>query len=169
MSVNSVQEIINLSESRSNPNRIAYKHLKKQLDIQIRERAVRYGSLSFRTPSILFGRPAFDKCHVESKILKHYSRIGFTCYREPGGDDIIIRWKEDEPEGKGHVNGSETSDDSESESESSTYSGSSGEGRGTNTAQGSDSDSDKDGDGDTTKHVVIEKSTFSQRLSDVTG
>lgn len=165
MSVNSVQEIINLSESRSNPNRIAYRHLKKQLDFQIRERAVRYGSLSFRTPSILFGRPAFDKAQVESKILKHYARIGFACYREPGGDDIIIRWKEDDPEENEHEDGSDTSEESESESGSTTDVGSSGGERGTNTFQGPDSDSD--GEGDTTKHVVIEKSSLSQRLSDV--
>ena len=91
MSVRSVEEIIRLSDSHSNPNRIAYRHLIKQLDSQIRERAVRHGSLSFRTPSIIFGKPAFEKATVEKKIIKHYSRIGFVCGRTQD-DDIIIKW-----------------------------------------------------------------------------
>jgi hypothetical protein len=181
MSVNSVEEIINLSESYSNPNRIAYKHLKKQLDSQIRERAVRHGSLSFRTPSILFGKPAFDKASVEKKIVKHYSKIGFACYREPGGGDIIIRWKEEDRGGGGETcygsetSGSDPDSDADSKSNSDSNSGSmngSGSGslsgeRSSNMHAGPCSDSGSDGGNDTTKHVVIETSTLSQRLNQI--
>ena len=146
---------------------MAYRHLKKQLDSQIRERAVRHGSLSFRTPSILFGKPAFDKSYVEKRIIKHYARIGFACYRETGGDDIIIRWKEDNPEDNEYDDGSETG--SETESGSGTDHRSSDEESGTNRndEKSPRSDSDSDTEKDTTKHVVIEKPSFSQRLSGV--
>lgn len=164
MSVRSVEEIIRLSDSHSNPNRIAYKHLLKQLDSQIRERAVRHGSLSFRTPSILFGKPAFEKDAVEKKIVKHYSRIGFACYKNPEGD-IIIRWKEEEHHDGQDENGSNGSTtDSGSESGSESEHGSiEQDGSGPGPDSGSDSDDGKD----TSKRVVIENPSLSKRLSGV--
>lgn len=165
MSVRSVEEIIRLSDSHSNPNRIAYKHLLKQLDSQIRERAVRHGSLSFRTPSILFGKPAFEKSAVEKKIVKHYSRIGFACYKNADGD-IIIRWKEEEDnqEGQDEVDSNGSTTDFDSEEDPSSEPGSIEQDQcGNGSLSGPDSDSD-DGK-DTSKRVVIENASLSKRLS----
>lgn len=174
MSVRSVEEIIRLSDSHSNPNRIAYKHLLKQLDSQIRERAVRHGSLSFRTPSILFGKPAFEKDSVEKKIVKHYSRIGFACYKNLDGD-IIIRWKEEEThEAQEDVGSNGSTSDSGSDIESGSEPGSFEQDQGQDQDQdrkGSnsnpDSDSDSDDGKDTSKRVVIETQSLSKRMSGV--
>lgn len=173
MSVRSVEEIIRLSDSHSNPNRIAYKHLLKQLDYQIRERAVRHASLSFRTPSILFGKPAFEKDCVEKKIVKHYSRIGFSCYKNADGD-IIIRWKEEEEnyEGKDEVGSNGSTTDSSSEEDSGSEPGSIRQDEGGKEpfpGSFSDADSDSDDEKDTSKRVVIEKPSLSKRLSGVSN
>jgi len=166
MSINSVEEIINLSESYSNPDRIAYRHLKKQLDYQIRERAVRHSSITFQTPSILFGKPAFDKTSVERRIIKHYSRIGFACYKDPLGNDIVIRWKEEEPDAEEEENGTNSSS---SDSESGSMSGNDSSTPKDAGGPDSDSDSDSDEQKNMTKHVVIEEETLAQRLSNLNG
>ncbi len=187
MAVSSVDEIINLSESFSNPNRMAYKHLKKQLDAQIRERAVRHNSVSFRTPSIMFGKPAFDRAAVQKRLIRHYSRIGFACYREPGAEDVVIRWKEEKKKkkkkdrassGPNPAPGPNPDADSDSDSGSDSGSGSSsssgsdaesGSGSGS-ASEEQDQDQDPDGEGsdgdtNTTKRVVIEEpGLFCRRL-----
>lgn len=168
MSINSVEEIINLSESYSNPDRIAYKHLKKQLDCQIRERAVRHSSLTFQTPSILFGKPAFDKSFVERKIIKHYSRIGFACYKDPRGNDIVIRWKEDGPDEDEEENGTNSSS-SDSESGSTNGTDSCSYTKTSNDTVESDSGSESEEQKNMTKHVVIEEESLTQRLSKLSG
>ena len=163
MSVRSVEEIINLSDSQSNPNRIAYKHLIKQIDPQIRERAVRHGSLSFLTPSIIWGKPAFDHGKVENKVIKHYAKLGFACFKNDTGE-IVIKWKEDEPD----QNGSVKSEDSDSDA----FSVSSDESLEAKASyspmdNNHETDSDSDDGKDTTKQFIIEKPSLSQRVSDM--
>lgn len=94
MSIRSVNEIISLSDSHGNPDKIAYKHLIKQIDIQIREHAHSHGSITFQTPNIIWGKPMFDCKKVEKKLMKHYTSIGFSTFNNEKGE-VIIKWLED--------------------------------------------------------------------------
>ena len=146
MSIKSVHDIISLSDSRGNPDKLAYKHLIKQLDVQIREHAQSHGSLTFQTPSIIWGKPMFDCKKVEKRIMKHYSGIGFDTSKDDN-NDVVIRWKE------------EVNQEEESEEESSESSESEEKEEEEGSSSGSDSDEDQ------TKNIVIETIPLSARLN----
>lgn len=159
MSIKSVQEILKLSDSHSNPNQISYRHLVKQLDSQIRERALRHSNLSFRTPSILFGKPAFDKINVEKKLIKHYKKIGFTCYKDIDGD-INIRWKDEEPD----EDGANYVSDETSESEEETFSSMEFKNE---EEEGSSSSSGSDDEEGSRKTIVVDTASVGKRVSNI--
>jgi len=145
MSIRSVDEIVKLSHSMKNPEKIAYKQLVKQLDPQIRERAKRYGSFVFRTPVMLWGSPVFIQSKVEKKLIKHYRSLGFDCYRKRDGD-IIIRWRDD-PDSEDETSGSsESSDEATEDGSSNPLIMPSGK---------EDSDSDSDNENET-MNVIVE-------------
>ena len=81
MAIRSVDEIINLSDSSKNPEKLAFKDLVQHIDPRIRGRAPRHNSLNFKIPGILWGQPVFDADRVEKMIVHHYKRIGFKCVR----------------------------------------------------------------------------------------
>ena len=147
MSIKSVHDIISLSDSRGNPDKLAYKHLIKQLDVQIREHAQSHGSLTFQTPSIIWGKPMFDCKKVEKRIMKHYSGIGFDTSKDDN-NDVVIRWRDD-------VNQEEESEESGESSEESSE-------EETPIIDSSDSESDI---GDQKKDIVIETLPLSKRLN----
>ncbi len=146
MSIRSIDEIVKLSHSMKNPEKIAYKQLVKQLDPQIRERAKRYGSFVFRTPLMLWGSPVFIQSKVEKKLIKHYRRLGFDCYRKRDGD-IIIRWRDDPDSNDESGVSSESSSDEEPMVDNSQSIGM--------PSRKEDSDSDSDNENNT-MNVVVE-------------
>jgi hypothetical protein len=146
MSIRSIDEIIKLSDLSKNPEKIAYKKLVKQLDPQIKERARRFGSITFRTPVMLWGYPVFDKNKVERKIIKHYTSIGFEVVKKEDGD-IIIRWHEDaDSDEVSNSSGSDENTEDELEEEENAKSNKKG--------KRYSSDSDSEGE-DTIMNVVV--------------
>lgn len=146
MSIRSIDEIIKLSDLSKNPEKIAYKKLVKQLDPQIKERARRYGSITFRTPVMLWGYPVFDKKKVERKIVKHYIKIGFEVTKKKDGD-IVIRWQDD-PDSDDDSTGISSDEDPDDELEEEKNDKSKKKGK----KYDSDSDSESE---DTTMNVVV--------------
>ena len=70
MAIRSVDEIINLSDSSKNPEKLAFKDLVQHIDPRIRGRAPRHNSLNFKIPGILWGQPVFDAERVEKMIVQ---------------------------------------------------------------------------------------------------
>lgn len=179
MAIRSVDEIINLSDSSKNPEKLAFKDLVKHIDPRIRERAPRHTSLHFKIPGILWGQPVFDAGRVERMIVRHYKRIGFKC-EKLDNREILIKWgqEEEEYEGTGteqHDQGTEAStdsDDSDDDDNDDDDTHSSSDGSSVETTTSSDSsettDSDRD-DGNNaennTKCVTVEQIPLSKRLS----
>ena len=150
MSIRSIDEIIKLSDLSKNPDKIAYKKLVKQLDPQIKERARRFGSITFRTPVMIWGYPVFDKKKVERKIIKHYTSIGFEVIKKKDGD-IIIRWHDDpdsdeDSDSDGDSIISENTDDELEEEEND---------KSKKKGKKSGSDSESEGEEDTTMNLVV--------------
>ena len=77
MTIKSINDIIFLSDSNVNPDKMAYKHLIKQIDTQILDQCQSQGSLTFQTPSIIWGKPMFESKKVEKKIVKHAASDSF--------------------------------------------------------------------------------------------
>lgn len=167
MAIRSVDEIINLSDSSKNPEKLAFKDLIQHIDPRIRERAPRHISLNFTIPGILWGQPVFDADRVGKMIVRHYRRIGFECVRL-NKRDILIKWGEEEEEQQGdeHDSSDESSDcstDSDTDSTESTESSETGTTQ--SAAETTDlSDNDHD-ESNKTKCVTVEQIPLSKRLS----
>lgn len=92
MPIKSVDEIIYLSDSHKAPNKIAYKHLIKQLDSQIVEKASEgFRSVSFQIPGFIWAIPIYDRDSVCKKIAKHYKKIGFVC--TTSNYEMFLTWE----------------------------------------------------------------------------
>lgn len=166
MAIRSVDEIINLSDSSKNPEKLAFKDLIKHIDPRIRERAKRHTSLNFNIPGILWGQPVFDADRVGKMIVRHYKRIGFECVKLDKRD-ILIKWGEEEDEEEEGNDGSpddssECSTDSDTDSAESTESSETGTTRSDETTDSSDDDDDES---NKTKCVTVEQIPLSKRLS----
>lgn len=180
MAIRSVDEIINLSDSSKNPEKLAFKDLVKHIDPRIRERAPRHTNLHFVIPGILWGQPVFDAGKVEKMIVRHYTSMGFKCTRL-GQRQIKIQWRDDNSQQSKRTDSESESEsdsnsgsDSESESESDQVSESSGKPDSSESTQSSDQDTtesestDSDGNGEgsgETKCVTVEQIPLSKRLS----
>lgn len=187
MAIRSVDEIINLSDSSKNPEKLAFKDLIKHIDPRIRDRASRHTSLHFNIPGILWGQPVFDAKRVEKMIIRHYRSIGFTCDRL-APREILIKWgdtsddddsqagshPDDESDGDTDTDGdsgtgADTDGDTETETASSDEAdGAHGAADSSETETSSSGTTDSDGDGDDaskTKCVTVEQLPLSKRLS----
>lgn len=105
--IRSVEEIVDISESKNTPDRMAYKYVIKQVDKLVRTRAIdqQYDAM-FEVPAMVLFQPHFDRSVVSNRIVRHYRKLGFKCTME--GFQIILRWG----------NAAEDSSESESEGES---------------------------------------------------
>lgn len=187
MAIRSVDEIINLSDSSKNPEKLAFKDLIKHIDPRIRDRASRHTSLHFNIPGILWGQPVFDAKRVEKMITRHYRSIGFTCVRL-APREILIKWgdasddedsqagshPDDDSDGDTDTDG-DTGTDADTDGDTGTETASSDEAHGAHgaadsseTETSSSGTTDSDGDGDDaskTKCVTVEQLPLSKRLS----
>lgn len=104
--IRSVEEIVDMTESKSTPDRMAYKYLIKQVDKLLRSRALdqQYDAM-FEVPAMVLFQPHFDRSFVALKIARHYRKRGFKCDMDEF--TIVMRW------GK-----MDSSSDSDSESDS---------------------------------------------------
>lgn len=89
--IRSVEEIVDISESNSTPDKMAYKYLIKQVDRLLRSRALdqQYDAM-FEVPAMVLFQPHFDRGFVAVKIARHYRRRGFKC--DMDGFTIVLRW-----------------------------------------------------------------------------
>lgn len=89
--IRSVEEIVDISESNSTPDKMAYKYLIKQVDRLLRSRALdqQYGAM-FEVPAMVLFQPHFDRGFVAKKISRHYRKRGFKCDME--SFTIVLRW-----------------------------------------------------------------------------
>jgi hypothetical protein len=169
MAIRSVDEIINLSDSSKNPEKLAFKDLVKHIDPRVRERAPRHTSLHFKIPGMLWGQPVYDAYKVEKMIVRHYKSIGFKCDRL-GEREILIKWGEDDSyhseasRDAGGASASSDSDDTDSSEESESAGSTASSEEETTDSETTDSDGN-DESGDTTKNVTIEQIPLSKRLS----
>ena len=107
-SIRSVTEILDISESKNTPNRMAYKYIIKQVDELLRTRATdqQYDAM-FEVPAMIMYQPNYERDFVTNKIVKHYEKIGFKCDIEVY--QVTIKW--------GKFAHSDSESDSESETE----------------------------------------------------
>lgn len=167
MAIRSVDEIINLSDSSKNPEKLAFKDLIQHIDPRIRERAPRHISLNFTIPGILWGQPVFDADRVGKMIVRHYRRMGFECVTL-NKRDILIKWGEEQDEqeeGDEHGSSDESSEcstDSDTDSTGSTESSETGTSQ---SAESTDSSGNDDDQSNKTKCVTVEQIPLSKRLS----
>ena len=89
--IRSVEEIVDISESNSTPDRMAYKYLIKQVDRLLRSRALdqQYDAM-FEVPAIVMFQPHFDRKFVTAKLARHYRKRGFKC--DMDSFTIVLRW-----------------------------------------------------------------------------
>lgn len=89
--IRSVEEIVDISESNSTPDKMAYKYLIKQVDRLLRSRALdqQYDAM-FEVPAMVLFQPHFDRGFVAVKIARHYRKRGFKC--DMDGFTIVLRW-----------------------------------------------------------------------------
>ena len=89
--IRSVEEILDISESKSTPDKMAYKYLIKQVDKMLRSRALdqQYDAM-FEVPAMVLFQPHFDRDFVAVKLARHYRRRGFKCDKD--GFTIVLRW-----------------------------------------------------------------------------
>lgn len=89
--IRSVEEIVDISESNSTPDKMAYKYLIKQVDRLLRSRALdqQYDAM-FEVPAMVLFQPHFDRGFVAVKIARHYRKRGFKC--DMDGFTITLRW-----------------------------------------------------------------------------
>lgn len=179
MAIRSVDEIINLSDSSKNPEKLAFKDLVKHIDPRIRDRAPRHNSLHFSIPGILWGQPVFSAHKVQKMIVRHYTSIGFRCVKLDNRE-LIIKWGDDDSQSQGsHDSADQDSDSTSTDSDGDSDSdGATDSSDGSNDSTGSSesaetsgtdvntTDSDDDGDEDSkTKCVTVEQIPLSKRLS----
>lgn len=177
MAIRSVDEIINLSDSSKNPEKLALKDLVKHIDPRIRDRATRHTSLHFKIPGIMWGQPVYDAEKVEKMIIRHYKRIGFRCERQDTLS-IVIRWGDDQEslgsggeeasvDGAGGAGGADTGSDDGEDSDSGLTATSESEAETEAESDGSSSSDDQhsDTDANKTKCVTVEQIPLSKRLS----
>lgn len=172
MSIRSVNEIINLSDSSRNPEKLAFKDLVKHIDPRIRDRAPRHTSLAFNIPGILWGQPVFDADKVEKMIIRHYKSMGFSCARL-AKREILIKWSADDDGDDGdHDNNTDgTTPTTDSDTDASSTSGEEDEKDGQSQSEthsdtdSDDSDDSDDDDTENTKCVTVEQVPLSKRLS----
>ncbi|AAK14528.1 EsV-1-110 [Ectocarpus siliculosus virus 1] len=166
MAIRSVDEIINLSDSSKNPEKLAYKDLVQHIDPRIRGRAPRHSSLHFKIPGILWGQPVFDADRVEKMIVHHYKRMGFQCVRL-AKREILIQWGEggqrDEEVGR-HDSTEDSTESSDTDSADSTESSETGTSEGIKSTDSSDGEDSRENN---TKCVTVEQIPLSKRLSAV--
>lgn len=107
--IRSVEEIVDISESKSTPDRMAYKYLIKQVDKMLRSRAVdqQYDAM-FEVPAMVLFQPHFDRDFVAVKLARHYRKRGFKCDKE--GFTIVLRW--------GRMDSDDSDTDSDEDSDS---------------------------------------------------
>ena len=164
MAIRSVDEIINLSDSSKNPEKLAFKDLVQHIDPRIRGRAPRHNSLNFKIPGILWGQPVFDADRVEKMIVHHYKRIGFKCVRL-AKREILIQWGEgggEEEEDDKRDSADDSTESSDTDSVDSTESSETGTSEATESTNSSDSNDSHEND---TKCVTVEQIPLSKRLS----
>lgn len=89
--IRSVEEIVDISESKNTPDRMAYKYLIKQVDKLLRSRALdqQYDAM-FEVPAMVLFQPHFDRAFVALKLARHYRKRGFKCDME--SFTIVLRW-----------------------------------------------------------------------------
>lgn len=115
--IRSVEEIIDISESKRTPNKLAYRYIINKVDKLLRTRAIdQQYDATFEVPGMILYQPSFDRSVVTKKIVGHYRKIGFQCDMECF--QIVIRWGKMVQESN-----SETESDNDSEEEKSELSG----------------------------------------------
>ena len=110
--IRSVEEIVDISESKSTPDRMAYKYLIKQVDKMLRSRAVdqQYDAM-FEVPAMVLFQPHFDREFVAVKLARHYRKRGFKCDKE--GFTIVLRWGRMDSDADSDTDSDEDSDSAE--------------------------------------------------------
>lgn len=79
-SIRDVSEIIEISESRYTPDKMAYQHIIKQVDQLIRSRAQeQQHEAAFEVPAMILFKPHYNRDQLTRKVYKHYKRIGFRA------------------------------------------------------------------------------------------
>lgn len=147
--IRSVDEIVNISESKTTPDKMAYQYLIKQVDKMLRSRALdqQYDAM-FEVPAMVMFQPHFDREFVAVKLARHYRRRGFGC--EKDGFTIVLRW------GKADTRGdSEDSDDSLEEDPRII----------SDVDDNDDDDADDDDELPPPRKIVVESTSLSQRVS----
>ena len=89
--IQSAQEIIDISESNRTPDRMAYKYLIRQVDKLLRTRAVeQHYNAVFVVPAIVLFQPHFNRKFVGDELMKHYVKRGFRCTLEDF--EMTLQW-----------------------------------------------------------------------------
>jgi len=117
--IRNVSEIIEISESRHTPDKMAYQHIISQGDKLIRSRAMEQQvDAIFEIPAMILFKPIYDRDELTRKIYKHYKKIGFTCSLDKYV--LTLSWgKVDEKKEKYVENSSDDEDSDESDDEES--------------------------------------------------
>ncbi len=77
-SIRDVSEIIEISESRYTPDKMAYQHIIKQVDKLIRSRAQdQQHEAAFEVPAMILFKPHYNRDQLTRKVYRHYKKIGF--------------------------------------------------------------------------------------------
>jgi len=114
-SIRNVSEIIEISESRHTPDKMAYQHIIQQGDKLIRSRAMEQQTDAiFEVPAMILFKPIYDRDELTRRIHKHYKKIGFTCRLEKYV--ITLSWGKKEEQNKKHE---EDQDEDQEESDES--------------------------------------------------
>lgn len=110
--IRSVDEIVNISESKSTPDKMAYQYLVKQVDKLLRSRALdqQYDAM-FEVPAMVLFQPHFDRDLVATRLAKHYRRIGFSC--DKNEFTIVLRWDREKTTDSNEENNTTNADDSD--------------------------------------------------------
>jgi len=124
--IRNVSEIIEISESRHTPDKMAYQHIISQGDKLIRSRAMEQQvDAIFEIPAMILFKPIYDRDELTRKIYKHYKKIGFTCSLDKyvltlswgKVDEKKEKYREDTDESDEDDSGNETEDSDMSEEE----------------------------------------------------
>lgn len=115
-SIRDVPEIIEISESRHTPDKMAYQHIIKQVDKLIRSRALeQHRDASFEGPGMILFKPHYDRDQLTHRVYRHYRRIGFRVSLD--NYTMNMYWGKNDPndDGESHGNVDEEEEDNEDE------------------------------------------------------
>lgn len=116
-SIRDVSEIIEISESRHTPDKMAYQHIIKQVDKLIRSRAMeQQHEAAFEVPAMILFKPHYNRDQLTHRVYRHYRKIGFRTSVDNYTMNLSWGDKEEEEEEEDNQDEEEYHDDVDDES-----------------------------------------------------